>query len=139
MLFCQIIMFPSSSFYALAECYCNANGIMHFLSNSCGLKGMIRLYFSFVHLLANFKYFFPVVGVICHPFKPIPGSSTACIVSLHREERTIYSANLGDSGFLVVRDGEIVHRSTEQQHYFNAPYQLTVPPPSLDTQWLSDR
>ncbi|GFN92815.1 phosphatase ptc7-like protein [Plakobranchus ocellatus] len=69
---------------------------------------------------------------------PTLGSSTACIVSLHREERTIYSANLGDSGFLVIRDGEIVHRSTEQQHYFNAPYQLTVPPPSLDTQWLSD-
>ncbi|KAK0068898.1 Protein phosphatase PTC7 [Biomphalaria glabrata] len=66
------------------------------------------------------------------------GSSTACVVSLHREERTIYSANLGDSGFLVVRDGEIVHRSTEQQHYFNTPYQLAMAPPSGDGLWLSD-
>ncbi|CAG5122817.1 unnamed protein product [Candidula unifasciata] len=69
---------------------------------------------------------------------PTLGSSTACIVSLHREERTIYSANLGDSGFLVIRDGEVVHRSTEQQHYFNTPYQLAVAPPSQDGQWLSD-
>lgn len=66
------------------------------------------------------------------------GSSTACVVSLHREEQTIYSANLGDSGFLVIRNGEIVHRSTEQQHYFNTPYQLAVAPPSRDGQWLSD-
>ncbi|KAK7505984.1 hypothetical protein BaRGS_00002706 [Batillaria attramentaria] len=63
---------------------------------------------------------------------PLMGSSTACIVSLHREERTIYTANLGDSGFLVVRDGEVVHRSMEQQHYFNTPYQLAVAPPSQE-------
>ncbi|XP_005102660.1 protein phosphatase PTC7 homolog [Aplysia californica] len=69
---------------------------------------------------------------------PTIGSSTACIVSLHREERTIYAANLGDSGFLLIRDGEVVHRSIEQQHYFNTPYQLAVAPPSRDGHWLSD-
>lgn len=66
------------------------------------------------------------------------GSSTACIVSLHREERTIYTANLGDSGFLVVRDDEVVHRSVEQQHYFNTPYQLAVAPPGQEGLVLSD-
>lgn len=30
---------------------------------------------------------------------------------------------------MVVRKGEIVHRSEEQQHYFNTPFQLSVPPP----------
>lgn len=69
----------------------------------------------------------------------VAGSSTACIVSLHREERTVYTANLGDSGFLIVRDGEVVHRSQEQQHYFNTPYQLTVAPPSQQGLVLSDR
>lgn len=66
------------------------------------------------------------------------GSSTACIVALHREERTIYTANLGDSGFLVVRAGEIVHRSREQQHYFNTPFQLSVAPQSQQGLVLSD-
>mmetsp|Transcript_22365 Transcript_22365/g.24886 ORF Transcript_22365/g.24886 Transcript_22365/m.24886 type:complete len:184 (+) Transcript_22365:100-651(+) len=41
-------------------------------------------------------------------------------------------ANLGDSGFLVLRhtnsDFKIVYKSEEQQHSFNAPYQLTRMP-----------
>ncbi|CAG5118916.1 unnamed protein product, partial [Candidula unifasciata] len=69
---------------------------------------------------------------------PILGSSTACVVSLHREEKTIYSANLGDSGFLVVRNSEVVHRSADQQHYFNTPYQLALAPPMQEAQWLND-
>ncbi|KAK7087157.1 protein phosphatase PTC7 homolog [Littorina saxatilis] len=69
---------------------------------------------------------------------PLMGSSTACIVSLHREEHTIYSANLGDSGFLIVRDNEVVHRSQEQQHYFNTPFQLAVAPPGQQGRVLSD-
>lgn len=30
---------------------------------------------------------------------------------------------------MVVRNGDIVHRSEEQQHYFNTPFQLSMPPP----------
>jgi protein phosphatase PTC7 len=67
------------------------------------------------------------------------GSSTACIVTLNREERRVYSANLGDSGFLIIRDREVVHRSEEQQHYFNTPFQLAVAPPSQQGLVLSDR
>lgn len=67
------------------------------------------------------------------------GSSTACIIALNREERRVYSANLGDSGFLIIRDGEVVHRSEEQQHYFNTPFQLAVPPPDQQGLVLSDR
>ena len=68
-----------------------------------------------------------------------PGSSTACVVALHKEERTMYTANLGDSGFLLIRDGEVVHRSVEQQHYFNTPFQLGVPPPEQEGFVLNDR
>lgn len=69
----------------------------------------------------------------------IVGSSTACIVALHKKERRLYTANLGDSGFLVIRDDQVVHRSQEQQHYFNTPFQLAVAPPSQAGLVLSDR
>jgi Stage II sporulation protein E (SpoIIE) len=57
------------------------------------------------------------------------GSSTACVLVLNRENNTVYTANIGDSGYIVVRNGEIVHKSDEQQHYFNTPFQLSLPPP----------
>ncbi|KAI3978764.1 hypothetical protein MKX01_015939 [Papaver californicum] len=50
------------------------------------------------------------------------GSSTACIIALTDEG--IQAINLGDSGFIVVRDGSTVYRSPVQQHGFNFPYQL---------------
>ncbi|CAJ0942861.1 unnamed protein product, partial [Mesorhabditis belari] len=59
------------------------------------------------------------------PPRPI-GSSTACILIVH--QHTLYSANLGDSGFIVVRGGKVLARSTEQVHYFNAPFQLSLLP-----------
>lgn len=70
--------------------------------------------------------------------KPILGSSTACVLILNRETSTVYTANIGDSGFIVVRQGEIVHRSEEQQHYFNTPFQLSLPPPGNANRVLSD-
>lgn len=70
--------------------------------------------------------------------KPILGSSTACVLILNRETSTIYTANIGDSGFMIVRKGEIVHRSEEQQHYFNTPFQLSLPPPGNANRVLSD-
>lgn len=60
--------------------------------------------------------------------QPVVGSSTACLVAMHRRDCTLYTANLGDSGFLVVRNGRVLHRSQEQTHAFNTPFQLTVPP-----------
>jgi len=65
--------------------------------------------------------------------KPL-GSSTACVLVVHQPHGgpvALYSANLGDSGFLLLRDGAVVYRSTEQNHYFNAPFQLTVLPEKL--------
>jgi protein phosphatase PTC7 len=59
------------------------------------------------------------------------GGTTACLVSVFKDELgAIYLqyANLGDSGFMVVRNGEVIFRTTDQTHYFNAPYQLAVPP-----------
>ncbi|RVW50403.1 putative protein phosphatase 2C 55 [Vitis vinifera] len=50
------------------------------------------------------------------------GSSTACIIAL--TEQGLHAINLGDSGFIVIRDGCTVFRSPVQQHDFNFTYQL---------------
>ncbi|VAI38683.1 unnamed protein product [Triticum turgidum subsp. durum] len=50
------------------------------------------------------------------------GSSTACIITL--KEQGLHAVNLGDSGFIVVRDGRTVLKSPSQQHDFNFTYQL---------------
>ncbi|XP_043910069.1 protein phosphatase PTC7 homolog [Protopterus annectens] len=69
---------------------------------------------------------------------PLLGSSTACLVVLDRQNHCLHTANLGDSGFLVIRDGRIIHRSDEQQHYFNTPFQLAIAPPEAQGNVLSD-
>lgn len=56
------------------------------------------------------------------------GSSTACIIVFNRESNYLHTANLGDSGFVIVRKNKIVHRSRDQQHYFNSPFQLAILP-----------
>ncbi|THF95020.1 hypothetical protein TEA_010873 [Camellia sinensis var. sinensis] len=50
------------------------------------------------------------------------GSSTACIIALTNQG--LHAINLGDSGFIVVRDGSTIFRSPVQQHDFNFTYQL---------------
>ncbi|MED6197387.1 hypothetical protein PIB30_056042 [Stylosanthes scabra] len=50
------------------------------------------------------------------------GSSTACIITL--TDQRLHAINLGDSGFMVIRDGCTVFRSPVQQHNFNFTYQL---------------
>jgi len=69
----------------------------------------------------------------------IIGSSTACLMMLSHTDLMLYTTNIGDSGFLVVRSGEVVHRSQEQQHYFNTPFQLSLPPTELQSEVLADR
>lgn len=52
------------------------------------------------------------------------GSSTACVVRVEQGGRKLVGVNLGDSGVMVIRDGRVVMKSREQQHYFNCPFQL---------------
>ncbi|KAI9189651.1 Protein phosphatase 2C 7 [Blastocladiella emersonii ATCC 22665] len=58
------------------------------------------------------------------------GSATAAVLSFDQRTGLLRTANLGDSGYLIVGDGGrgAVYRSPEQQHYFNAPFQLSVSP-----------
>ncbi|KAL0404857.1 UNVERIFIED_CONTAM: putative protein phosphatase 2C 80 [Sesamum radiatum] len=50
------------------------------------------------------------------------GSSTACIITLSGDK--LRAVNVGDSGFLVIRNGGVVYQSSTQQRSFNCPYQL---------------
>ncbi len=66
------------------------------------------------------------------------GSSTACIIALHKEKSILHTANLGDSGFVVIRNNTIIHRSQEQQHYFNSPFQLAIHPAIKEPGLIAD-
>jgi len=66
------------------------------------------------------------------------GSTTACLVSFDTNDKRLHTVNLGDSGYMVVRNGRVLARSQEQQHYFNTPFQLTLVPPSYRGRVLSD-
>lgn len=57
-----------------------------------------------------------------HASTKAQGSSTACIIALN--DQGIHAINVGDSGFIVIRDGSTVFQSPTQQHAFNFPYQL---------------
>jgi len=52
----------------------------------------------------------------------VRGSSTACVLVLNGSR--LFASNLGDSGFLIVRSGEVVMHTEQQQHSFNFPYQI---------------
>ncbi|KXN89267.1 hypothetical protein AN958_06021 [Leucoagaricus sp. SymC.cos] len=56
------------------------------------------------------------------------GSSTACIISLNTANGVLRSANLGDSGFAIIRSSSVFHRQRTQTHFFNCPKQLTKLP-----------
>jgi len=58
------------------------------------------------------------------------GSSTACIISLNSASGILRSANLGDSGYSIIRSSSIIHRQRAQSHFFNCPKQLTKLPPN---------
>mmetsp|Transcript_5726 Transcript_5726/g.6274 ORF Transcript_5726/g.6274 Transcript_5726/m.6274 type:complete len:296 (+) Transcript_5726:117-1004(+) len=60
--------------------------------------------------------------------KTVTGSSTCVIASMDKEAPVLYTSNLGDSGYLLIRkqgkDLVTVFRSVEQTHGFNFPFQI---------------
>jgi protein phosphatase PTC7 len=51
----------------------------------------------------------------------IVGSSTVCILSFDHASGILTTANLGDSGYIIVRNGKVIDRSERQTHTFNIP------------------
>lgn len=57
------------------------------------------------------------------------GTSTLVIVTLDNKQGVLRSANIGDSGYMILRKNaagkfDLVYRSQEQQHSFNFPFQI---------------
>jgi protein phosphatase PTC7 len=74
-----------------------------------------------------------------HQKTRMPGSSTACILALNPEQSAISAANLGDSGFVIIRNGTVVFQTPPLLHYFDCPYQLGAYPEHVDaTNYPSD-
>jgi protein phosphatase PTC7 len=67
---------------------------------------------------------------VCHDRSIKAGGSTA-VVGLFDEDGTLEVANLGDSGFILLRLNAVHAASDPQTHAFNTPFQLSVVPPSV--------
>ncbi len=50
------------------------------------------------------------------------GSATVCVAAF--TDRKMRAANIGDSGFVVVRGDKVAYKSEPQQHGFNFPFQI---------------
>uniref|UniRef100_V5EW44 Protein phosphatase n=1 Tax=Kalmanozyma brasiliensis (strain GHG001) TaxID=1365824 RepID=V5EW44_KALBG len=68
----------------------------------------------------------------------VAGSATACILTLDSTTGKLQSANLGDSGFVILRQGTgkqgVFHASPPQQLGFNTPLQLA----KLPKEWAQE-
>lgn len=67
---------------------------------------------------------------VCHDPTIKAGGSTA-VVGMLDESGTMEVANLGDSGFVILRLNGVHTASEPQTHAFNTPFQLSVVPPSM--------
>ncbi|CAF1319244.1 unnamed protein product, partial [Didymodactylos carnosus] len=56
------------------------------------------------------------------------GSSTACLVGVDCSTARLYSVNIGDSGYVILRDGTVLYRSRSQKMNGDCPRQLDVYP-----------
>jgi protein phosphatase PTC7 len=54
------------------------------------------------------------------------GAATAAFLVLNPLTGHLESANLGDSGYLIIRNGEVMFQSAAQYHAFNKPFQLSL-------------
>jgi len=88
--------------------------------------GML-LFFSLLFLVLTFTK------------KKLKGSATACILGIDSRAGRLYSVNIGDSGYVIVRQGYVVYRSKSQEMNGDSPRQLDVYPwtASLNRQGLN--
>ncbi|CAF1614843.1 unnamed protein product [Rotaria magnacalcarata] len=71
--------------------------------------------------------------LLCHAFDRVQiencfGSATACVVGIDCDTGQLHSVNIGDSGYVIVRNGCIIYRSRSQKMNGDCPRQLDVYP-----------
>lgn len=60
------------------------------------------------------------------------GSSTICVGLIpdadalddQNKTKKMYTTNVGDSGYMIIRDGAVLYKSVEMQYIFNFPVQI---------------
>jgi len=65
---------------------------------------------------------------LAHSKTRIPGSCTACLVKMDGVTGDLSVLNLGDSGMVILRENNVLARTTPQQHFFDCPRQLAAFP-----------
>jgi len=66
------------------------------------------------------------------------GSTTCCILSFNPETMMMEAANVGDSGYIVVRNGRIVAENEFQKNDRDRPNQIGVAPKNIDISFVCD-
>ncbi|KAL7267008.1 Protein phosphatase 2C 7 [Rhizina undulata] len=66
----------------------------------------------------------------------IPGGASTACVGVAKPDGSLEVANVGDSGFLILRQGKVLYASPPQTHTFNTPFQLAMIPKRLLQQAL---
>ncbi|WJZ94120.1 hypothetical protein VitviT2T_013006 [Vitis vinifera] len=76
------------------------------------------------HIANKIKGLINPIDLLNHAYleTKVPGSSTACIITLN--EWCLHAVNIGDNGFILLRNEEILYESPVQQHTYKTPYQL---------------
>lgn len=73
-----------------------------------------------------------------HMRTKVAGSATACVMQLDPNRRMLVAANLGDSGFVVIRNSKVFARSKPLQHYFDCPLQFGAYPEYVEATDTAD-
>ncbi|KAG1756795.1 phosphatase 2C-like domain-containing protein [Suillus paluster] len=66
------------------------------------------------------------------------GSSTACLISINSSSGVLRAANLGDSGFLIIRSSSVIYRQPPQTHFFQLPILTKLPSNMAESDHLAD-
>ena len=76
------------------------------------------------HAMVNWKQKFNFKSLFNFFFKLSKGSCTACVLTFDLEKSKLNIANVGDSGYRLLRNGSIVKKSEPQRITFDCPRQL---------------
>lgn len=60
--------------------------------------------------------------------RSVYGSATLCLLAIERNSSSLRSLNIGDSGFMLIRDNHLLLRSNPQYHRGSSPFQLSSLP-----------
>jgi len=113
----------------LIEAYQNVLGAKRVLAGKIYMYILITLFSYIIGIFFNSLTIFFFLDFKF--FSLLLGSSTACIVTLDKSSGALSSSNLGDSGFIIIRKKEVIYQTREKQHFFNAPYQLSILPEKM--------